>query len=226
MDNPRYVYSASSRGGGALLLTAVLLLPLTLLAYRLFPESAPSQLWVMVLLLIGVTFVVGGRKLTAPTVCLEITDTALHYVHHAGRYELAWSDIQAIGQAHLQGDDARYIGIRLRHYDAFLTHVPLRLAVRLLIEQRDLLLVGLRRQCPDGTCPSELLVETGDFATAQQTYKGVQAMFAHRMKNLRAIWHYDLFIPIDFIDWQAAKLCLYLNQKRLQHSSLSCSGHE
>lgn len=226
VDNVLKVYTASSKGGAVLIISASVVIVLLLLFYQLMPELAPTQAWVLLLILAGVTLWVGCRKLSSPVVCLEADQQAMWYIHSVGRYQLAWSDIAAIGQASLDGVDARYIGIRLKHYDVFLSHLPLRLAVRLLIEQRHLLMIGLRHQCPTGQCPTDLLIETGDFSTAQQTFRGVQAMFAHRMKNLRQAWNYDLFIPIDFIDWQAPQICLYLNQKRLQHSSLSCSGHE
>lgn len=208
------------------MVSASIVILLLLLFYQVMPELAPTQAWVLLLILAGVTFWVGCRKLSSPAVCLEADKHAMWYIHSVGRYQLAWSEISAIGQASLDGVDSRYIGIRLTHYDEFLNQLPLRLAVRLLIEQRPLLMAALRHQCPTGQCPTDLLIETGDFSTGKQTFRGVQAMFAHRMKNLRQAWNYDLFIPIDFIDWQAPQICLYLNQKRLQNSSLSCSGHE
>lgn len=208
------------------MISAALVVLVLLLCYQLMPEVAPTQAWVLLLILAGVTFWVGCRKLSSPVVCLEADSQSMWYIHSVGRYQLMWSDVAAIGQASLDGLDARYIGIRLTQYDGFLSRLPLRLAVRLLIEQRHLLMIALRHQCPTGQCPTDLLIETGDFSTVSQTYRGVQAMFAHRMKNLRQAWNYDLFIPIDFMDWQASQICLYLNQKRLQNSTLSCSGHD
>lgn len=197
-----------------------------ILLYQLMPELAPTQVWLLLMLLQLVAIYVGGRKLAAPVVCLEATQEGLRYIHGVGSYLLPWPAISRLGIASLDGRDSGYIGIRLHSYDEFLQQVPLRLAVRLLVEQRELLLIGMRHACPTGQCPSEMLVETGDFQGKSQTFRGVQAMFAHRMKHLRTLWQYDLFIPADFLDWQPTQICLYLNQKRLQNSSQGCSGHE
>lgn len=208
------------------MMSAAIALLLLILLYQLMPEIAPTQVWLLLMLLLVVALYVGGRKLSAPVVCLEASAEGLRYIHSVGSYLLPWQNISRIGIATLDGRDSGYIGIRLHSYDQFLQQLPLRLAVRLLVEQRDLLLIGMRHACPTGQCPSEMLVETGDFLGKQQAFRGVQAMFAHRMTHLRSAWDYDLFVPADFLDWQPTQICLYLNQKRLQNSSQGCSGHD
>lgn len=226
VDSRLQIKAASARGGAALMITAAIALLIFVTLYQLMPEIAPTQVWLLLMLLQLVALYVGGRKLAAPVVCIEAGTDGMRYIHHVGSYLLPWQLISRIGIASLDGRDSGYIGIRLHSYDEFLQQVPLRLAVRLLIEQRELLLIGMRHACPTGQCPSEMLVETGDFHGKSQTFHGVQAMFAHRMQHLRTLWQYDLFIPADFLDLQPTQICLYLNQKRLQHSSQCCSGHD
>ncbi|HAT42806.1 MAG TPA: hypothetical protein DCS87_13945 [Rheinheimera sp.] len=226
VDSSLQVKAASAKGGAALMTSAAIALVIFVTLYQLMPEVAPTQVWLLLMLLQLVALYVGGRKLAAPVVCIDARDDGMRYIHNVGSYLLPWQLISRIGIASLDGRDSGYIGIRLHSYDEFLQQVPLRLAVRLLIEQRDLLLIGMRHACPTGQCPSDLLVETGDFQGQQQTFRGVQAMFAHRMSHLRAAWNYDLFIPADFLELQPTQICLYLNQKRLQNSSQCCSGHD
>lgn len=220
------VRAASARGGAALMISAVIALMSTLVLYKVFPELAPSQVWVILFLLQGVALYVGARKLIAPVICLEASEQGFTYIHAVGEYHIPWQQISRIGMATIDGRDSGYIGIRLQDYQQFLQQMPLRLAVRLLVEQRELLLVGMRHNCPSGQCPSDMLIETGDFQVPNQTFRGVQAMFAHRMQHLRTLWSYDLFILADFLDWQPVQLCLYLNQKRLQNSAPKASRHE
>jgi len=120
---------------------------------------------------------------------------------------LKWRNIQRIDQPriHLGWDlvPLPYIGLKIKDYDDFLTLITPRLAVRLLTEQRAVLLQAISSERPDcltGGCGSGLLgeglLEESRFRSPSgQQYDGVIAMLGNRMARLRDLLGYDLLVP-------------------------------
>lgn len=129
-----------------------------------------------------------------------------------GGWILKWRNIQRIDQPriHLGWDlvELPYIGLKIKDYDAFLTLITPRLAVRLLTEQRAVLMQAMRSErsdCPTGGCGSGLLgeglLEESRFCSPSgQRYEGVIAMLGNRMARLRDLLGYDLLVPDNSLD--------------------------
>jgi hypothetical protein len=211
----RQFYSASARGGAVLFLSAALMFLLGILLLAVRADLASSQAWVLWFLLTAVAAFVGLKKLAAPVVLVEATAEGLTYHHPRGSWRLPWQQIAHVQQIELQGRELAWIGVRLHSYDQLLETIPLRLAVRLLIEQRAVLIAAAGGACPTGRCAGDYLADATEFRTSQRQYKGVQAMFGQRMANLRQLLNTDLLIPADLKDCPAQEFSQFINRQRL-----------
>lgn len=215
----RYLYrDETNRGGAALLFSSAIVLLLLVLLFALMPELAPAQAWVLVFLLLLSASAVAYHKLTAPWYHIELNPQGLVYHHRAGSWLLPWHAFAYARVAELNGHgELAFVGFKVTAFDAFLANLPLRLAVKILIEQRHLLLTAVRQNCPDGQCPTDLLMETAPFQTKQGFYRGVQAMFAHRMQHCSTLLGLELFIPATGLPLPAVDFCRQVNQLRLSY---------
>lgn len=208
------IAQASSRGGaGVLLLSAAVLL------FSLLSIIWSNQLsaWQAVLILIaGLGIYAGWAKLTEPQYFLHYDANGVSYHHRHGCWHLPWQYFLYSGVPQLNQQSMAYIGFRLTDYDGFLQPLPLRLAVRLMTEQRELYLAAVRQGCTSGQCASELLAENGHFSTGKQQYNGVKAAFGWRMQQLNRQTGFDVFVPVALSETEAADLCRQINQARLQ----------
>ncbi|RUO29653.1 DUF2982 domain-containing protein [Aliidiomarina soli] len=152
-----------------------------------------------------ITMALGIGKLVEPDTSLEITPDKIHYIHIRGRWTLAWDDIVRYNVPTVQYGAKRqslaFLGIRLRHYDAFLQQLSPRLAVHLLHQQRALMTQAIRSEMPPHRqytdyfeVPDYFVSETG------KRYSGVLATFAVRMQLMRELLGYDLYIPQNAFD--------------------------
>lgn len=144
-----------------------------------------------------VLLILGIGKLTEPKIGLSLTAQGLTLYHRRGRWQLSWRDIQRIDQLTLgRGFERRempYIGFRLNTPESLLDNIDQRLAVGILNEQRNLLLVTLRSECPD--CQPEDLFEDAHYRSPMGIYyEGVFAMLGQRMKRFRQLTGFDLVI--------------------------------
>jgi hypothetical protein len=152
------------------------------------------------------TILVGVWKLGEPHFSLSLCQDCLQYHHKYGGWILKWRNIQRIDQPriHLGWDlvELPYIGLKIKDYDAFLTLITPRLAVRLLTEQRAVLMQAMRSErsdCPTGGCGSGLR-ERDCWRRAASAHPPasamrVIAMLGNRMARLRDLLGYDLLVP-------------------------------
>lgn len=213
----RYLYrSKSGQGGGVLLLSSALVFIVLVLLLAISPELTSMQGWVLLFLLLLLAIFVGYSKMTEPFYAVELNAQGVYYHHRRGSWLLPW---QAFSMARVptlaQIGELNFVGFKVTHYPAFLAHLPLRLAVKLLIEQRQLLIAALRQNCPTGTCPSEMMLESADFHCDGLRYHGVLAMFAHRMRHFSRLLDAELFIPAECLPVAAVDFCRMVNQSRL-----------
>lgn len=211
----RQFFSASACGGAALFSTAALMFLSGVVLLGIRADLASSQAWVIWFLLTLVAAFVGLKKLTAPVVLVQCSSAGMVYHHPRGSWTLPWQQIALVQQVEVQGRELAWVGIRINDYDPFLQTLSLRLAVRLLIEQRAALIAAVGGSCPSGRCAGDFLVDGLEYKTSLQMYKGVQAMFAQRMAHLRQLVGVDLLIPADFKDCSPHDFSLYINRQRL-----------
>lgn len=213
----RYLYrDQSAKGGFVLLSSAVVALLLLILLLSFAPETTTEQGWVVIFILLLLAIFVGYSKLTEPFYAVELGPQGVRYHHRRGSWLLPWACFSHVSVPTLaEQGELGYVGFKVTDYDQFLLSLPLRLAVKLLVEQRHLLLVGLRQNCPSGTCASTMLLEHTEFCSKEQHYFGVQAMFAHRMRHLSQLLGAELFIPVQVLPVDATEFCRTVNQSRL-----------
>jgi len=208
----------TAKGGASLLLWSCAALLGWLLALALFRHLLPATVWALMALACVVAVVMAYHKLTEPWVVLEATEQGLVYHHRKGAWMLPWSEMMFVAVPELQGQELSYIGIRLKRHQGFLSRLSPRLAVALLIEQRNLLLTAVGQQCPTGTCPSSFLMETDPYLAEGRLYKGVLGMFGCRMQTLRQLIGFELFLPSNILMDEPTVFCRKINQFRLQYS--------
>lgn len=208
--------AATARGGVKTLSLSSVALLLWLFLLLLIPDALHSSAWVLLLICCLLGMVAGYAKLTEPLYVIELDQQGFYYIHHKGRWFIPWQGFSFISVPELAGRELAYIGVKLKGYDEFLNQLQPRLAVHIMVEQRHLLIAALGSNCPSGTCPTDLMVEVGEFRGATRSYTGAIAMFARRMQLLRQLTGFDLFIPISAIGSEPADFCRKVNQIRLQ----------
>lgn len=215
MDKLQY-RAATARGGVKTLLISSGALLLWLLLMLVLPDVLHSSAWVLLLICCVLGLIAGYAKLTEPLYVIELDQQGFSYLHHKGRWFIPWQGFSFLSVPELAGKELAYIGIQLKNHEDFLNQLQPRLAVHIMVEQRHLLIAALSSNCPTGTCPTELMVEVGEYKGTTQSYKGAIAMFARRMQLLRQLTGFDLFIPINAIGSEPADFCRKVNQIRLQ----------
>lgn len=215
---PLQFQAKTAKGGASLLLWSCGLLLLWLLALLLFRDWLPATAWAMLLLACVVALVLAYARLTEPWLVLEATEQGLTFYHRKGQWLLPWQEFSLVSVPELNGRELAYIGIKLKVQSPFLARLSPRLAVALLMEQRNLLLSAVGQNCPTGQCPSTFLLETNPCQVEGKVYKGVIGMFGSRMQTLRQLIGFDLYIPLNALGENPQFFCRTINQLRLQYS--------
>lgn len=212
------------RKNGLTLVLLGIILTITMIFILFFFREQPLIPFISGLLAGLMMIFIGSLKLVEPHISLSLCHDCLQYHHKYGGWILKWRNIQRIDQPriHLGWDlvPLPYIGLKIKDYDDFLTLITPRLAVRLLTEQRTVLLQALRNEqqdCPSGTCGGALqgegLLEESRFRSSSgQRYEGVIAMLANRMTRLRELLGYDLLVPDNSLDRDPAEFIRLLHQ--------------
>lgn len=208
------IQGGASRGGAALMLGSGAVLLLLLLSL-LWVEQL-SVLHALAFVVAALGLFAGWAKLSEPAYFLQYDEKGLRYFHRRGSWFLPWNSFLYSGVPQLEQKKLSYIAFKLTDYDGFLQGLPLRLAVRIMTEQRALYVEAIRQGCNSGQCASELLAEGENFSTAQQQYNGIKAAFAHRMQRLADATGFDIFVPVELSEADTLNLCKQINQARLQ----------
>lgn len=172
-----------------------------------------------------ITLALGIAKILEPATSLRISPQHITFLHRKGQWQLSWDDILRfdIPRVHrgLELQELPFLGFRLSNYDNLLKQLSPRLAVHLLMEQRQLMVMALRSEKPANKAYTDYF-EVPDYFKSEdgQVYRGVLATFAVRMQLMRELLGYDLYIsqnafdrPIE--DFKA--LLVQLQSTRQQH---------
>lgn len=158
-------------------------------------------------------------KLAEPQFFLVCDEVGVHYQHRFGCWTLPWQSFKFCAIPQFSDEDLAFIAFKVTDYDAILTKLPLRLAVRIMTEQRPLFLEAVKKGCADGRCASDLFNEKDTFTTTSAQYSGIKAVFAQRMQKLADASGFELFVPVAFSADQVQQLCQHINQTRLKQLS-------
>lgn len=174
-----------------------------------FPATSLPTVAIM-LLGASMMLFIGYRCRNGPE--LTFTLTFMHIQFHSlyGGWVARWKNIDRIAQAEIGADGwyqpIPWVGIRLNRYEEFIRAICPRVASKLLIEQRVLLMMAHKSMSDDTDPPIEdILFDDKPFVTSSGVVlNGLQAMLANRMRYNRQFLGYDFFISEDYLDRPAA----------------------
>lgn len=138
---------------------------------------------------------------------VSFTLTFMHLQYHGakGGWVLQWRNIQSIGQVQLnqQGwyENTSWWGIKLKDYEPFIATTSPKMAVKMLLEDKGLLISAYQHQEHNTKELDELLFDDNEFiGKTGKTYTGMQAMLANRMRANREYFDFDILISDANLD--------------------------
>lgn len=194
----------------------------------ILPVSFGFQLNLLYITLILISFVmgfIGILKLLEPRVSLTLCKDCFEFHHRCGGWILKWANIVRIDQPALQDGlewfPLPYLGLKIRDYEPLLNILSQRLAVKLLSEQRTLLVQVLQQEYISGHIDAnfELIEDPIYRSTSGHIYQGAVAMMGHRMARMRTMLGYDLLIPGNSLDREVMDFVSLM--RRFQTEALS-----
>lgn len=208
-------FSGSASSGGARLLLGSLLSLILLLLYTALLADTFSALLAIAYIAALLGLFLGWAKLAEPKYSLVCNPEGIRYQHRQGSWCLPWSAFSYCAVPSIEGRELAYIGFKVTDVDAVLQTMPVRLAVKIMTEQRALYLEAIRQTCSDGQCATELLREKDQFKTRNAIYDGVKAVFAQRMLRLSEATGLELMVPVNVTPDLAHQWCQAINKQRL-----------
>lgn len=178
-----------------------------LLFIMIVNQLRPGNISVVEIFLVSVCFaavLVGFLKTQEPFYSIIITPYQLSYQHKYGVWHLSCDNFHHSGIPTVDNGfehlELNAVGIKINNIDAFLDSLAPRIAGKLLIEQRHLFMQVVQKNCKNGNCPSEWLIEESQYSSQNGiSYTGLIAMFANRAKHLQLLTGYDLLLPASVI---------------------------
>ena len=203
---------ANHHGWFLILIGCIALLIILVISHYFWRELRLILIYVILLTL--VIILTGILKRLEPKYSLVLTPDNIRYFHKFGYWQLSWQQIQNISQVKetcgLTRLELPYIGIRLVDIESLINQISLRLANRLIHEQRTLIAFAIANQL--------LSLEQGklNFSPYQlrsgKLVKGPLAAFLHHSKILYTGFGFHLFIPESSIDRDVDEFCQLLKQ--------------
>lgn len=213
----KLTFSGSASSGGARLLIGSLSGFLLLILYTVLFAETFSWLLAIAYICCFMGSFIGWAKLAEPRYSLVCDEFGVHYHHRTGSWRLPWQAFSYSAVPNLGGEALAFIGFKVTDYDVILQNIPLRLAVRIMTEQRPLYFEAIKQSCKSGQCATDLLSEKDSFNTGQQHYDGVKAIFAQRMHQFGSACGFELFVPVNADSVTAQQWCQQINRLRLAH---------
>lgn len=189
-----------------------------LIFIMLFNLLRPGEISIIEIFLVSLciaAILIGFLKTQEPFYSIILTEQQLIYQHKYGFWSLHQANLHHCGIPKVENGvdylELNAIGIKLNDVDTFLSALAPRIAGKLLIEQRHFFMQVVQKNCKNGHCPSEWLVEDNKYRSKKGIdYNGLIAMFANRAKHLQLLTGYDLLLPASVIEsdiWEfSAKL--------------------
>ncbi|GAB2996204.1 DUF2982 domain-containing protein [Psychrosphaera aestuarii] len=168
------------------------------LVFALF-DVFNSKVLLIVYAVCIIAFFLGYIFSQEPENTLSLTEEGIKYNHKYGSVFLPWSNIQRIGipttYDFLSQKELNYIGIKLKHSVQHYESIPLRMASRVLLEQRELQTLIVKENCGKGGCSFESFVDQIEWTDKSgNKFEGLVAMYANRSELLSQYLGYHVFI--------------------------------
>ncbi|WP_299018167.1 DUF2982 domain-containing protein [uncultured Photobacterium sp.] len=200
----RYIKPPIAKSGIYQLIFSVITLIVLGLTVYLHPEVNAAAIAILFILALAM-FLIAYKQSQEPA--LSFTLTFMHIQFHSpyGGWLARWKNIAEIGTAAIcyQGwcEPIPWVGIRLKDYDEFLDSICPRIASKILLEQRILLIMAYKRNDDPPHEIEDMLFDDTHYVTRNgKVLKGLLAMLANRMKYNREFLGYDFFISEDLLD--------------------------
>jgi len=204
--------SANHHGAFLMIIGALFLLIVLIASSWLW---ADWKLSLIALIMCGiVTIVTGILKKIQPTHSIILTKNHLNFIHHCGTWSLTWQNIQRISIPKtiygLDENKVPYIGIKLYCITPLAKNISVRLANRLIHEQKSLLIWAINHEL---LTFDEIIMNFSPFKLDDATIiKGPTAAFLHQMLVLEKAFGFHLFISNTAIDRELELFCTLLKQ--------------
>ena len=199
-----HIQSTAAKAGEYLLILSLVACIAVGLTIFLFPQANPAALGI--LLLTSVTMLlIAIKRARQPELSFTLTFMHIQFHSPSGGWLARWKNIAEIGPATLayQGwhHPMPWVGIRLKDYDEFLESICPRIASKILLEQRGLLILAYKRaENPPHEIEDMLFDDTPYVTKSGRPLKGLLAMLANRMGYNREFLGFDFFISEDLLD--------------------------
>lgn len=184
---------------------AIIFTTLTFALLSYFNTQLPTISLLMIAISFGCILLFTATFFNPSTMSFTLTFMHCQFHSHYGGWSTTWHNIQHIGNVTLSSDGWHlplpWIGIRLKSYDDFIRTICPRVASRLLLEQRILLVMELKHSAHPTHQLEDILFDDDPFITSSgEQFKGLQAMLANRMRYNRELLGFDFFIADDVLD--------------------------
>jgi len=199
---PKIIIKPIAKHNGMFFCISGTLLLLTTLCFAQFYWHAYRFSYVFIILLSLIIILIGMVKLFEPSVSLYLTPEKIIFNHRYGHWHLTWKDIKNINLVSetvgLQREELPYVGLRLVHIDRVAKNISVRLANRLIHQQKGLIVYSVLHQLMT-TEQAQINFEPFSLPNGE-IIKGPVAVFLHQSEQLSRALGYHLFLPADSFD--------------------------
>lgn len=149
-----------------------------------------------------VAIITGVLKKLQPGYSFILTKQAIQFIHRCGTWSLNWNNISRISIPKaiygIEEQKVPYIGIKLNNITPLAQNISVRLANRLIHEQKPLLIWAINHEL---LTFEETIMNFSPFRLDDSTLiKGPTAAFLHQMQVLEKAFGFHLFIPNTALD--------------------------
>lgn len=146
-----------------------------------------------------ILFLAGHILAGEPEHSLELNESGLRFNHKRGSFFVEWSNIQRVDIPSVfhfpESKNLNYIGIKLKEPLAHYESIPLRLASRILMEQRELQVMLAKEACSSGSCDLSKLTDQIEWQDKSgMRLAGLIAMYASRGEVSNQFLGFHIFI--------------------------------
>lgn len=201
MNKLKISANAHQRGAELLVAGGVLFL-LVLIVVKFKPEAVTLF---DIAIIAGALFamLLGYLKLSEPRYNMMLSENGFIFCHRYGKVRFSRSNIAEVGQVSIVGEDQALdlpcIGIKFKDLQPVIQRMPARLALKLLMEQRNWLIAGIKIKWPLGNVPDDWLMEPNQYQSQFKT-NGLLAMLTHRLEHFEQLYGYHFLISYNYLD--------------------------
>ncbi|CAG20729.1 DUF2982 domain-containing protein [Photobacterium profundum] len=202
--NTVYIKPPVPKSGAYLMIFSLVALMLLGVGVFLFPQANGAA--IAIILIICITaLIIAIRQSTDTDLSFTLTFMHLQYHSPTGGWVTRWQNISEIGPATISKEGWHqtlpWAGVKIKDYDEFLNTICPRIASKILIEQRGLLILAYKQlTSPPHEIEDMLFDDTHYITSSGKSMKGLLAMLANRMRYNRELLGYDFFISEDELD--------------------------